>query len=154
MQRNRTIGRMDLRMCTVVFLSILYFNLPPATIALRRCVHCRSRGELGSCKDPFTMNSTQIDLERGVDMVPCVSGWCGKIIESQNLNNEYGTATQRLCFQRGPDDGEERCAYTTWNYRKVYMCLCLGDLCNGAINANISYSLLALILCITVRWIL
>lgn len=32
MQRNRTIGRMDLRMCTVVFLSILYFNLPPATI--------------------------------------------------------------------------------------------------------------------------
>lgn len=32
MQRNRTIDRMDLRMCIVVFLSILYFNLPPATI--------------------------------------------------------------------------------------------------------------------------
>ncbi|XP_014606342.1 PREDICTED: uncharacterized protein LOC106787998 [Polistes canadensis] len=147
---------MDLRTCIVVFFSILYFTLLPTTIdALRRCVHCRSRGEQGSCKDPFTMNSTQIELERGVDMVPCVSGWCGKIIESQNLNNEYGTATQRLCFQRGPDDGEERCAYTTWNYRKVYMCLCLGDLCNGAINSlNTSYSLLVLILCLTVRWVL
>lgn len=33
------------------------------------------------------MNSTQITLEKGVDAVPCVSGWCGKIIESQNLNN-------------------------------------------------------------------
>lgn len=54
---------------------------------LRRCVSCRSRGELGSCKDPFIMNSTQIALEKGVDAVPCVSGWCGKIIESQNLNN-------------------------------------------------------------------
>lgn len=54
---------------------------------LRRCVSCRSRGELGSCKDPFTMNSTQIALEKGVEAVPCVSGWCGKIIESQNLNN-------------------------------------------------------------------
>jgi len=54
---------------------------------LRRCVSCRSRGELGSCKDPFTMNSTQIAFEKGVDVVPCVSGWCGKIIESQNLNN-------------------------------------------------------------------
>ncbi|XP_066591107.1 UPAR/Ly6 domain-containing protein rtv-like [Prorops nasuta] len=99
---------------------------------LRRCVDCRSRGELGSCKDPFTMNSTEIEMEKGVDSVPCASGWCGKIIESQNLNNEYGTATQRLCFQRGPDDGEERCAYTVWNYRKVYMCLCFGDLCNAS----------------------
>lgn len=53
----------------------------------RRCVNCRSRGELGSCKDPFTMNSTQIALEKGVEALPCVSGWCGKIIESQNLNN-------------------------------------------------------------------
>lgn len=33
------------------------------------------------------MNSTQIAVEKGVDAVPCVSGWCGKIIESQNLNN-------------------------------------------------------------------
>ncbi|XP_019887666.1 uncharacterized protein LOC109610669 [Ooceraea biroi] len=117
---------------------------------LRRCVSCRSRGELGSCKDPFTMNSTQIALEKGVDAVPCVSGWCGKIIESQNLNNEYGTATQRLCFQRGPDDNEERCAYTVWNYKKVYMCLCYGDLCNGTMKTNVASGLMiAITACLT-----
>ncbi|KAK2587470.1 hypothetical protein KPH14_003174 [Odynerus spinipes] len=146
---------MNLRTCTVVFFTVLYFTLPPETIgALRRCVSCRSRGELGSCKDPFTMNSTQIELEKGVDMVPCASGWCGKIIESANLNNEYGTATQRLCYQKGPSDGEERCAYAMWNYRKVYMCLCFGDLCNGATQINLSYSLVVLTSYVTVRWII
>ncbi|XP_011646450.1 uncharacterized protein LOC105433061 [Pogonomyrmex barbatus] len=120
----------------------------------RRCVSCRSRGDLGSCKDPFTMNSTQITLEKGVDAVPCVSGWCGKIIESQNLNNEYGTATQRLCFQRGPDDNEERCAYTVWNYKKVYMCLCYGDLCNGTTRTTItSRFLITIAICLT-RWLI
>ncbi|XP_034946748.1 uncharacterized protein rtv [Chelonus insularis] len=97
---------------------------------LRRCVSCRSRGELGSCKDPFTMNSTQIDSEHGVEARVCGSGWCSKIIESPNLNNEYGEATERKCLQRGPDDDEERCAYTMINNLKVYMCFCKGDLCN------------------------
>ncbi|XP_032673671.1 uncharacterized protein LOC116845270 [Odontomachus brunneus] len=119
----------------------------------RRCVSCRSRGELGSCKDPFTMNSTQITLEKGVEALPCVSGWCGKIIESQNLNNEYGTATQRLCFQRGPDDNEERCAYTVWNYKKVYMCLCYGDLCNGTTKTtNVVSGLIAIAVYLT-QWL-
>ncbi|XP_014474495.1 PREDICTED: uncharacterized protein LOC106744334 [Dinoponera quadriceps] len=120
----------------------------------RRCVSCRSRGELGSCKDPFTMNSTQIALEKGVEALPCVSGWCGKIIESQNLNNEYGTATQRLCFQRGPDDNEERCAYTVWNYKKVYMCLCYGDLCNGATRTtSVVGGLITTAVCLMMRWL-
>ncbi|XP_017765692.1 PREDICTED: uncharacterized protein LOC108554809 [Eufriesea mexicana] len=119
---------------------------------LRRCVNCRSRGELGSCKDPFTMNSTAIEMEKGVDAVPCASGWCGKIIERQGINNEYGTATQRLCFQRGPDDGEERCAYTVWNYKKVYMCLCFGDLCNGTTKLSFSNGLIFATLCISFRW--
>ncbi|XP_011872606.1 PREDICTED: uncharacterized protein LOC105564671 [Vollenhovia emeryi] len=121
---------------------------------LRRCVSCRSRGDLGSCKDPFTMNSTQIAVEKGIDAVPCVSGWCGKIIESQNLNNEYGTATQRLCFQRGPDDNEERCAYTVWNYKKVYMCLCYGDLCNGTIRTSVASGLLTMIAVYLTRWLI
>ncbi|XP_024891261.1 uncharacterized protein LOC112467042, partial [Temnothorax curvispinosus] len=121
---------------------------------LRRCVSCRSRGDLGSCKDPFTMNSTQIELEKGIDAVPCVSGWCGKIIESQNLNNEYGTATQRLCFQRGPDDNEERCAYTVWNYKKVYMCLCYGDLCNGTMRTTVASGLLIMIAVCLTRWLI
>ncbi|XP_020285569.1 uncharacterized protein LOC109855564 isoform X3 [Pseudomyrmex gracilis] len=119
---------------------------------LRRCVSCRSRGELGSCKDPFTMNSTQIAVEKGVDAVPCVSGWCGKIIESQNLNNEYGIATQRLCFQRGPDDNEERCAYTVWNYKKVYMCLCHGDLCNGT-TTTVANGFLMTIIVYLMQWL-
>ncbi|XP_012055090.1 PREDICTED: uncharacterized protein LOC105618160 [Atta cephalotes] len=121
---------------------------------LRRCVSCRSRGDLGSCKDPFTMNSTQIALEKGIDAVPCVSGWCGKIIESQNLNNEYGIATQRLCFQRGPDDNEERCAYTVWNYKKVYMCLCYGDLCNGTMKTTIASSFLITLSVCLIRWLI
>lgn len=33
------------------------------------------------------MNSTAIEMEKGVDAVPCASGWCGKIIERQGLNN-------------------------------------------------------------------
>jgi len=63
---------------------------------------------------------------------------------------EYGTATQRLCLQRGPDDSEERCAYTVWNHKKVYMCLCYGDLCNGAMKTNIASGLMiAIIVCLT-----
>lgn len=33
------------------------------------------------------MNATQIEQEKGVETVPCASGWCMKIIESRNLNN-------------------------------------------------------------------
>lgn len=55
---------------------------------LRRCFVCRSRGELGSCKDPFTINATQVEQERGVETVPCASGWCGKILETENALKE------------------------------------------------------------------
>jgi hypothetical protein len=36
-----------------------------------------------------------------------------------------------MCVQRGPDDSEDRCANTVYNYKKVYMCFCQGDLCNS-----------------------
>jgi hypothetical protein len=52
--------------------------------------------------------------------------------------SEYGTATERSCLQRGPDDNEERCAYTKWNYKNVYMCFCNGDLCNAATMVGIT----------------
>ncbi|CAL7936718.1 unnamed protein product [Xylocopa violacea] len=143
---------MNLRAYYLVVVTILCLVLlQNAAEASRRCVECRSRGELGSCKDPFTMNATQIEMEKGVDAVPCASGWCSKIIEQHGLNNEYGTATQRLCLQRGPDDGEERCAHTVWNYKKVYMCLCLGDLCNGATKSSISYGLILTTLYVSFR---
>jgi len=66
---------------------------------------------------------------------------------------EYGIATQRLCFQRGPDDNEERCAYTVWNYKKVYMCLCYGDLCNGMKTTIASSFLITLSVCL-IRWLI
>lgn len=58
--------------------------------ALRRCYQCRSRGELGSCKDPFKFNVTQIENEHGITAVPCASGWCGKVIESQGTLRDDG----------------------------------------------------------------
>ncbi|XP_062542506.1 protein quiver-like [Armigeres subalbatus] len=120
---------------------ILFFHQISQTNALlKRCYQCRSRGELGSCKDPFTFNATQAENERGVTAVPCASGWCGKVIEGQGSfrEDDYDMATQRMCVQRGPSDSEDRCAYTVYNYKKVYMCFCQGDLCNGATNAQIS----------------
>ncbi|EDW45798.1 protein quiver [Drosophila sechellia] len=101
---------------------------------LRRCYQCRSRGELGSCKDPFTFNATDVEQEPGVAAIPCASGWCGKVIEGGGTYaiDDYDLAIQRMCVQRGPDDNMDRCADTIYNYKKVYMCFCQGDLCNGA----------------------
>ena len=50
--------------------------------ALKRCFSCRSRGELGSCKDPFLFkNASAVEGVSGVEAVPCASGRCGKILE-------------------------------------------------------------------------
>lgn len=64
----------------------------------------------------------------------CASGWCGKVIEGGGTYaiDDYDLAIQRMCVQRGPDDNMDRCADTIYNYKKVYMCFCQGDLCNGA----------------------
>ncbi|XP_023719556.1 uncharacterized protein LOC111871048 [Cryptotermes secundus] len=121
------------------FLLFVCISLPDFTEALlRRCYSCRSRGDLGTCKDPFTLNLTLAEQERGVEAVPCASGWCGKFLEGGNSfkDDEYGIATQRMCLQRGPSDNEERCDYITWNHKKVYMCFCQGDLCNTAPSVN------------------
>lgn len=132
----------------------------------RRCYECRSRGELGSCKDPFKFNSSDVDNEPGLSTVSCPSGWCGKVIEGGGayavdgkftcssvkhsllllskciiwtiymrecyLILDYDQAIQRMCVNRGPDDNQDRCTITAYNYKKVYMCLCQGDLCNSA----------------------
>lgn len=45
---------------------------------------------------------------------------------------DFDQATQRMCVQRGPDDNENRCAYTIYNYKQVYICFCQGDLCNSS----------------------
>ncbi|XP_069680658.1 UPAR/Ly6 domain-containing protein rtv [Periplaneta americana] len=122
--------------CVFLLLCVSIPNI--AEGLLRRCYNCRSRGDLGTCKDPFTLNLTQAEQERGVEAVPCASGWCGKFLEGGNSfkDDEYGVATQRMCLQRGPSDNEERCDYITWNHRKVYMCFCQGDLCNASPSIN------------------
>lgn len=61
-----------------IYVSLALFQL---AALLRRCYQCRSRGELGSCKDPFTFNATDVDSEPGLSAIPCASGWCGKVIE-------------------------------------------------------------------------
>ena len=46
---------------------------------------------------------------------------------------DYDTATERMCMQRPPSDLQERCDLTMYGqYRKVYLCMCQGDLCNGS----------------------
>lgn len=47
----------------------------------KRCIRCRSRGELGTCGDPFPMNVTETVVEQGLHVVACPSGWCGKLLE-------------------------------------------------------------------------
>ncbi|XP_001605396.1 uncharacterized protein LOC100118576 [Nasonia vitripennis] len=123
---------------------------------LKNCYVCRSRGDLGTCKDPFPrdLNATQASKLKGVEIVPCASGWCSKIIESQNLNNEYGVATERLCLQRGVDDNEERCAFTKYNNKIIYMCFCNGDLCNSATRSAMLPTLyLAAVVAALARWL-
>lgn len=114
---------------------------------LRRCYQCRSRGELGSCKDPYTFNATDAENEPGISVIPCASGWCGKLIEGGGTYavDDYDMAHQRMCVQRGPDDSEDRCAYTVYNYKKVYMCFCQGDLCNSS-NRPSAWTMLTLLL--------
>ncbi|KAL5244335.1 hypothetical protein ACI65C_011745 [Semiaphis heraclei] len=129
----------------ILLVSIILINSSNSVV--KRCFSCRSRGDLGSCKDRFKYtNLTQISLEPGigVEAVPCASGWCGKIIETRNSDakeQEFDTATQRTCLQRGPSDGEERCDDTMWEYKKVFMCFCHGDLCNNAPPASKSYNI-------------
>uniref|UniRef100_A0A336LRB1 CSON001034 protein n=1 Tax=Culicoides sonorensis TaxID=179676 RepID=A0A336LRB1_CULSO len=113
-------------------LVLLILIVPKSNGILRRCFQCRSRGDLGSCKDPFKYNTTAITMEPGISAIPCASGWCGKVIEGADGSDDFDQATQRMCVQRGPSDSEDRCANTIYNHKKVFMCFCQGDLCNGA----------------------
>lgn len=117
--------------------------------AIKRCFSCRSRGELGSCKDKFKFyNASQLETETGVEAVPCASGWCGKVIETRDHDlktEEYGVATQRMCLQRSPSDNEERCDDTVWSHKKVFMCFCQGDLCNSGVMIHSSLSFIVCI---------
>ncbi|GFV18316.1 uncharacterized protein TNCV_580201 [Trichonephila clavipes] len=113
----------------------------PVKGRIKRCFNCRSRGDLGDCKDPFPHNATTVEELRAVEALPCASGWCAKIVEGK------GDATERMCLQRPPGDEEQRCAPTLFQGRRVMMCFCRGDLCNSAITmqANSIYVLCSIL---------
>lgn len=121
---------------TIIF--ILFINHNHLIEArFKRCFTCRSRGALGDCRDPFNLNSTTFDgqtnTKPSIEATPCASGWCAKIIE-----DDFGdsiAATERSCMTRPPTDNEERCSETIFENhrdRKVFLCMCYGDLCNSA----------------------
>jgi len=58
---------------------------------IKRCFVCRSRGDLGDCKDPFIYNATTTEQSKAVEAAPCAAGWCAKVIEGKG--DEYAIAT-------------------------------------------------------------
>ena len=102
----------------------------------RRCYTCRSRGELGDCGDtfspppPFNATNPAASLVRHVKESPCYSGWCFKQIDGE-VGDSTNTAMERGCMVRKPSDSKQRCAYVMKSYKRVYMCFCQGDQCNG-----------------------
>ena len=118
---------------------LIVLNLPFCSGQQRRCFSCRSRTNLGDCRDPFYVTGNSSTLEsksHGVKTLPCASGWCMEILEDldkvHSVDESYGGATQRDCLQRAPSDSTERCAFVKYNHKRVYMCFCQGDLCNTA----------------------
>lgn len=139
-QLNRPANVKAILLLDLLFALLLAQNFAEARF--KRCFTCRSRGALGDCRDPFTLNSTTFDgqtnTKPSIEAVPCASGWCAKIIE-----DDYGdsiAATERSCMTRPPTDNEERCSETIFENhrdRKVFLCMCYGDLCNSATSVNI-----------------
>lgn len=94
--------------------------------------------------DPFHWNHTTLSQGpqvKPVELSPCPSGWCGKIIEGKD--DDPIQATERMCLLRPPADQIERCSDTIFENRidKLFMCFCRGNLCNGSTSVfNRSYS--------------
>lgn len=79
-----SISDSSLKLCHIYILltnqvNIYFVHFHPG--AFNRCFKCRSRGDLGSCKDPFKFNASALEGIQGVDAIPCTSGWCGKILD-------------------------------------------------------------------------
>lgn len=144
--RWRSTEQVQVILCLIVTTAFILMlaEIRPVEARFKRCFTCRSRGALGDCRDPFTLNSTTFDgqtnIKSSIEATPCASGWCAKIIE-----NDFGdsiAATERSCMTRPPTDNEERCSETIFENhrdRKVFLCMCYGDLCNAAtITTDIS----------------
>ena len=62
----------------------------------RRCFTCRSRGERGDCRDPFTLPEEEEEgaqrresVNRAVAQIPCSTGWCSKVRMLRTLQPKY-----------------------------------------------------------------
>ncbi|KAH9528567.1 UPAR/Ly6 domain-containing protein rtv [Dermatophagoides farinae] len=152
----------DFRKIFLLLFIILFALIHQSSSTRKRCFACRSRGNLGDCKDPFEYNATTFDGIYGsspVELQPCASGWCGKSIEDEN-EGPHIMATERMCLLRPPSDGKERCSKTFLsNSRKTfYMCFCKGDLCNsagailfiGSLNISTIFSISGLVIFLTI----
>lgn len=145
LRSSTSIKRILIFRIAFVVLTITLFKsqISPVEARFKRCFTCRSRGALGDCKDPFYLNSTTFDdqtnTKPSIEATPCASGWCAKIIE-----DDFGdsiAATERSCMTRPPTDNEERCSETIFENhrdRKVFLCMCYGDLCNSATRNVVS----------------
>ena len=140
----------------VLLLVIVIFTLDICAGQQRRCFSCRSRTNLGDCRDPFYVTGNSSTLEHkshGVKTLPCASGWCQKILEDvdkvHTVDESYGGATQRDCLQRPPSDNSERCAFVKYNHKQVYMCFCQGDLCNTATPSSTINQMQVPLFCVT-----
>lgn len=137
---------------TVIF-SMFVFDTTSAARKARRCFNCRSRGELGDCRDPFYLsaNSTLVKNSKkaGVKMLPCSSGWCKKFVggNQDKLKSDQAIEHERGCLTRGPPDNKPRC----FEHDFGLMCICKGDLCNQAPNIQMGYG--KLFLALIVGWI-
>lgn len=126
---------------TTIYILVYLFSQKYIDARYKRCFTCRSRGALGDCRDPFTINSTNFDgvtnSKPSIEATPCASGWCAKTIEDNFA--ESLIATERSCMTRPPTDNEERCSETLFENqkdRKVFLCMCYGDLCNAATSSQ------------------
>lgn len=135
-----------MKMCKVMVLAVIAFLCGKATGASRQCFKCRSRGELGNCRDPFPFNGTTGYAQAGIHLVSCPSGWCTKKIEGVGgPPDDFGTATERACLIQAPSDKEERCIEIKENFKTVLRCFCRGDVCNSSDRTIRNW--LAILLC-------
>jgi len=137
----RGLPLLNLIVITTVIFSMFVFDTTSAAKKARRCFNCRSRGELGDCRDPFYLsaNSTLVKNSKkaGVKMLPCSSGWCKKFVggNQDKLKSDQAIEHERGCLTRGPPDNKPRC----FEHDFGLMCICKGDLCNQAPSINMSY---------------
>jgi len=149
------------RMFQLACLVVLLLGYVGGQSNYRRCYTCRSRGELGDCRDPFMPpEPRQPGLPApahtaAIHQLPCSSGWCSKILDGLDKNtvDDLDIATERACMQRAPSDGLERCAYVKYNYKEVFMCFCRGDLCNSSKGLLPGVPLLVGLLFATLLWL-